>query len=1546
MKLYLLNGKNISIFDIPLKIEKSFSFEYRYDEETKVPINLEKNEGEWYFKGNNFVNISQANIISPLVKLLEYNHYCLKINNIDELILMYVLPSIENEIYDLECQQMSKITIGAAPTSNIQYPEELVQANHCEIIKTDQEIRLNVISDKAKVYVNNKLVTSSVIKTGDIIFINGLRIIWVNNFIRINNPKKLVRIQGFNFYNNNNIDNSVYEPENELEEIELYKQDEYFSPKFRVNNRLVEEVVEIDAPPASEIKEELPFLLQMGTSITMLSSSFMIGYMVIYNLQMGTRDIWALLPQIIMFFGLIIGSFIMPKLVSRYQKKKSKEREKLRQEKYTAYIKKKDQDIQKIIRDQEQTLKDNNLSVMECYEILSQLDKINNINFWSRSIDDDNFAVIRLGTGQTNARLTVKAPEEHFSLDDDNLLNEVYTVVGRSKTLNNVPISLSLTENNKLGIMLKNSYSQDYIDSIIVQLITMHSPINLKIVVFTNEDHEKNFEYLKYLPHCWSDDKSIRFFATTSDDMQNISSYLEKEYKERKEQGKVKKKDDSDTTVDAEKEQHTKEEIYKDYEPYYIIIDDNYKSSKYISIINILLQTAVNYGFSYVSIGKEVKDFSNKCTTFLEINDKSGNILKKNINMKDIVNFSIEYLSDMNLRDTCKYLVNVPVTTKDGLSTLPSTLTFLEMMDASRIEHLNIANRWKLNNPVMSLSVPVGVHVNGEKFKLDLHEKAHGPHGLVAGMTGSGKSEFIITYILSMIINFHPYEVQFVLIDYKGGGLAGAFENKETGVRIPHLVGTITNLDTSEMNRTLVSIQSELKRRQKKFNEVRDKLGESTIDIYKYQRLYREGAISEPMAHLFIISDEFAELKAQQPEFMSQLISIARIGRSLGVHLILATQKPSGVVNEQIWSNSKFKVCLKVQDRSDSMEMLKKPDAANIKETGRFYLQVGYDDYFDIGQSGWSGAKYIPSDNIIKKKDDAINFVNNIGYPIKTIKDIVKTDTTVNLGDQLTNVVKAVYDLGISDNIVTSKLWLDAIPEKIYIQNLRNKYNYKPVPYDITPIIGEYDNPAEQQQGLLNLDLTMKGNTVIYGQAGSGKENLLSTIICSSCIEHTPDEVNFYILDFGSEALRVFANLPHVGDIATVEEPEKVEDTFNMLYEEMNRRKELFADYSGNYIDYCKNSGNKLPLIVVIINNYEVFVENNSKLSEGIMNIYRDAGKYGIVFILTVISSNAVRSRMLQYFNNRICLQLPDENEYRNILNSPRGLFPAKLFGRGLMDINDAAYEFQTAILLDKEDMNNFVRSMADQMNEAYTTRAKKIPTLPDIVTMDLFASTEITLNKIPIGYAVDNKEPYYYDLNCSKIVPILSTDMNDDKMSFVYSLIKLLNKLPNSNLRIVDLADVFKNEDNIKCYNNDWDNSIIEIYNEIIMSRQNSNQYLYIFLGIGQIKKILSPKSLELLNKLFLEMNDTDSVNLILIDTYISYKRIQTEVWYQSKVDNSYGIWLGEDVGTQLAINFNNLSLEEKRMYFPYIGYAVKDGKHKIIKYMVEKGKDEENEE
>jgi S-DNA-T family DNA segregation ATPase FtsK/SpoIIIE len=200
--------------------------------------------------------------------------------------------------------------------------------------------------------------------------------------------------------------------------------------------------------------------------------------------------------------------------------------------------------------------------------------------------------------------------------------------------------------------------------------------------------------------------------------------------------------------------------------------------------------------------------------------------------------------------------------------------------------------------------------------------------------------------MLSLAINYSPDDIGFFIIDYKGGGMANLFDG------LPHMIGQISNLSGNQVYRAMVSIKSENRRRQRIFTE------HGVNNINNYTKLYKNKEASVPIPHLFIIIDEFAELKREEPDFMKELISVAQVGRSLGVHLILATQKPSGTVDDNIWSNSKFRLCLRVQDRQDSNDMLHKPDAAYITQAGRCYLQVGNDEVYELFQSGWSGAPY------------------------------------------------------------------------------------------------------------------------------------------------------------------------------------------------------------------------------------------------------------------------------------------------------------------------------------------------------------------------------------------------------------------------------------------------------------------------------------------------------------------------------------------------------------------------------------------------------------
>ena len=783
-----------------------------------------------------------------------------------------------------------------------------------------------------------------------------------------------------------------------------------------------------------------------------------------------------------------------------------------------------------------------------------------------------------------------------------------------------------------------------------------------------------------------------------------------------------------------------------------------------------------------------------------------------------------------------------------------------------------------------------------------------------------------------MCINYSPYEVQFVLIDYKGGGLAGAFENREKGTKIPHLVGTITNLDTSEMNRTLVSIRSELKRRQQLFNDVRDSLGESTIDIYKYQKYYREGQIKEPIAHLFIISDEFAELKAQQPDFMDELVSTARIGRSLGVHLILSTQKPSGVVDDQIWSNAKFKVCLKVQSESDSQEMLKRPDAATIKETGRFYLQIGYDEVFEIGQSAWSGAKYIPTDIIEKKIDDSINFINNSGDTIKKINNIIKKEEQFSKGEQLTNIVKYLTSLAIKEKIRIKQLWLPSIPNEIYLGNTIKKYNFKPAKYEFISIIGEYDDPENQRQGLLTVDIAESGNIIIYGVTGSGKENQVVTMLYSLCSYHYPQELNIYIMDFGAEVLKVFSKMPHVGDYVTSYDNDKVNNLLNLIEREFNKRKEILSEFGGSFSTYNSKCEEKLPLMLIVINNYESFYESYNGLEDSFNRLFRESSKFGIIFLVTASATNALTTRVSQNFATIYGLRFNDEYEFRYLLDAPAGLVPKKVFGRGLTKVNGKPVEYQTAYITVFDSINETIKQNAISLTNYYKVKVKPIPSIPSEVSSKSLRKYVDNLTNVPIGINVKDYEIATYDFKTPRITSIIGNDIQYSS-EFLSDFYKMLTELPNTILLMLDTFMTIDIPQKITS-TTDAVEFIPVIYDVMNKPDQPSEHRVVIINGISDILDdiTLADELKNTLRYLLANASRYPNTSFILIDEYQRYRNLTVDGWYQSNPDLTGGIWIGEGIENQIVYPIQEIENNENQIP-NNIGYIVNKGKYQLIK-------------
>ncbi|MCI8460196.1 MAG: type VII secretion protein EssC [Bacilli bacterium] len=1521
MIVRLIKKKRIYNFVLPTKVSGNYWItDNDYLGNTRNLINVEEENGEWKIKSDFETKIMSGEHEIESAILKDYGLYFLKINTDNEYVILYCSPVVEKETAKLRIRDQKELLIGNDNRAPICYNHPLVSRQHARLMYSNGEWIIQDLNSKYGTYVNNKAVTAQPLEYGDIIFVMGLKIVVLKDTIVINNLGNSLRLDTSVFEKVGPIIQKQIAFDNPDEEgIEFYKEDDYFYRAPRFKTGIEETVIAIDPPPGKEEEEKMPVLYTIGPMLTMAMMSMSMGYSSLMGVINGTADLGAALPSLLMSGAMLATMLLWPTLQRRYQKKQRKKKEAERQTKYMKYLESKKEKIQTEMKIQRQILIDNYLPLSQTKEIVYQKKR----NLWEREIEQIDFLDLRLGVGSTELRGKINIPEEHFSLKNDNLLEEVYKVGASSRTLENVPVSLNFVQKNISAIIGTGSNKKQFIEGLVLQMLTYHSYEDLKIVVLTNEQNASNWEYIKVAPHNWNNSRKTRFFATNLDEAKAISLELEKEMQARK-----------------FKDNNGKMELngadYHHYKPYYVIITDDYKMVRDIELVKDVSEMPVNYGFSLIVISPRLVNIPNECKTFISIGDRKSGVFENELVSNKQKEFNADFDPTLNMFECCKIIANIPIDIAKESRSLPSSVSFLEMYNVGMIDQLNILNRWKNNDPTKTLQASVGLDKSRELFKLDLHEKAHGPHGLIAGMTGSGKSEFIITYILSMALNYHPYEVSFVLIDYKGGGLTGAFENKETGMKLPHLAGTITNLDTVEMNRSLASIQSELRKRQRMFNEARDKLNESTIDIYKYQSLYRRGLVQKPISHLFIISDEFAELKDQRPEFMEQLISTARIGRSLGVHLILATQKPSGVVNDQIWSNSKFRVCLRVQDKSDSMDMIKCPDAAELKTTGRFYLQVGYNELFAMGQAAWAGAQYYPTEKRKKKVDQSINIVDNVGALIKSL-DTKQNDVIVqSKGEEITNIIKYIVEEAKKEEVSIEQLWLDRIPDTIYIDKLKEKYKYKTEKNIINPIIGEYDDPDNQSQNVLTLPLSKEGNTIVFGSAGNGKELMLSSIVYSCISTHDSKEINFYILDFGAETLTMFRNAPHVGEVILSTDAEKIANLFKMLNQIVEERKKIFVDYNGSYDFYINHGGKQIPMIAVIINNVEAFLETYNEYEELMGQMTRDCLKYGVVFIFSTNGPNTVRYRLRQNFKQNVVLQFNDPMDYSAVIPGVRKKEPSKAYGRGLI-LLDSIFEFQTAYSYAEEKMTDYIKVICTKLNKICDYKAPRIPVLPDIVNQEAVKEKLGSLAQVPVGVAKETLEIATINLRDEFMFNITGDDITADPL-FFKGLINNILAVNNTECIIFDSNSILEEISNERVYySKDTCYGSIDKLNEEFTANNQEKTIICFLINVNSMLSKLSAIEKGKFTTLLTDSKKNGNIKYIIVDTIDTIKSINFEPWYKSNVDLSEGIWLGNGIGNQFTLKVTTNSRILRAEVEPGFGYVIYKGKATLIKLMTD---------
>ena len=611
-------------------------------------------------------------------------------------------------------------------------------------------------------------------------------------------------------------------------------------------------------------------------------------------------------------------------------------------------------------------------------------------------------------------------------------------------------------------------------------------------------------------------------------------------------------------------------------------------------------------------------------------------------------------------------------------------------------------------------------------------------------------------------------------------------------------MGTITNLDGAQSMRALASINAEIHRRERLFGEF------EVNHINQYQKKFKNGEATEPLPHLFIISDEFAELKVNQPDFIKKLVSIARVGRSLGVHLILATQKPSGVVDDQIWSNSRFKIALKVADRSDSNEMLHTPDAAEITQTGRAYLQVGNNEVYELFQSAWSGADYQPEKDDMGIEDHTIYLINELGqYEIlnEDLSGLEDADEIKEVPTELDAIVHNIHLLCEEQEIPpVPQPWLPPLKERIALEELEE---VQPAiawaqEKSLSILLGMADIPQAQKQEAVSINLAKDGHVLLYGSPGTGKTTFLQSAGMDLARKFSPKDLTMYLMDFGTNGLAPLSKLPQVADTMLLDQTEKISKFVRIMERELNRRKKLLADYGVGTLDlYRQASGQEEPAIVILLDSYEAFKEEayEAELFKLLVRISREGLSIGVHLLMTAGRQTNLRAQLYSNFKHQLSLPQNEAGEVRAIVGStPLAMTMEDIKGRALMKREEVDV-IQLALPVyganDTQVLNNLRQAVAS-LQEAWTgQRPSAIPMVPEELTMEEFLNLPdvqeaIENDQIPIGLELEMVGSVNISLSKFKHMAYVS-NAEDAFDNITHHLLRTILKMPNVHMMLID---------------------------------------------------------------------------------------------------------------------------------------------------------------
>lgn len=837
-------------------------------------------------------------------------------------------------------------------------------------------------------------------------------------------------------------------------------------------------------------------------------------------------------------------------------------------------------------------------------ELVARVDALAT-DLWERRPGDADFLALRSGTGDLPADLVLVADDPRGEIEER--FREGLERIERAHATDpDVPVVVELGTHGVIGIAGEHDAARSLLRALVVDAVTHQSPRDLAVVGLVPGETVDGWDWLRWLPHTEhfvAPVAGARAVASEPEETRALLQMVEDLLEARK--------GDADRRARAPGE----------YLPQVLLVIPGAVPVSQATLAKVL-HDGPAFGIRAVVLAERRERLPGACRVVADLGSGTADgtlTITTTGETYDPVHF--DGLTTEAARAVAHRLAGVrDVTARGAAGDLPTHASLLDLLGLSEPEAAGVVARWQRGIP--GLGAPVAMGATGP-FGLDL--RRDGPHALVAGTTGAGKSELLQTLVVSLAASHRPERLAFVLIDYKGGA---AFTHCTA---LPHTVGFFTDLDPHLARRALVSLEAELRQRE---HVLREGGARDLIDLES-----RNPTLAPP--NLVIVIDEFAFLKREVPEFVDGLVDIAQRGRSLGVHLVLATQRPTGVIDDNIRANTNLRIALRMADDDESGSVIGRPDSARIPKTfpGRAFVRTGHAEIEQV-QTAYVGGPH---------RGAAIGEVRVVPFRFG-LGSQVTTERTPDAPDAATDLQVLVGAIGAA----ARELHVPE-PRPPWLEPLQGCYPLGALPAasaGLSATLGMADEPAAQRQRPWTLDLAGEGHLLVYGTAGSGKTTALRTLACALASGRNTSDVQIYAIDAASRALRSIEALPHCGAVVPVDEIERVEQLCTMVESAMvERRERLGAVGAGSLAEYRDRTGEALPYLVLMLDGWSSFRATFEDVDHGAMldrvqQIVTDGRALGVHVVVTSERRSGVPSSLTGAVPARLVLRLADDDEY------------------------------------------------------------------------------------------------------------------------------------------------------------------------------------------------------------------------------------------------------------------------------------------------------------